>query len=270
MNNLAGQPVLAELTKYIIWLASPLGVWLVLMVLAYIGLLGRRRLRMFALWVAQVQLIVFSLPAVADVLLGALEKEALALQAAKPLPAQVDAIVVLGGGLDGAYPDVRPLPDLNDSADRMWVGARLYAQGLAPRVVVSGGSFGADPRKLPEAPGMAQLMQALGVPPQSIVQEPQSRTTLENAQYTLALLGKPQPRVALVTSGFHMGRSVALFQRAGFEVYPVVADLRVVPEQRDWWDHLPKPMALDESTLAIKEYLGRLQRVVAGLYEVKP
>ncbi|HEX4878983.1 MAG TPA: YdcF family protein [Limnobacter sp.] len=267
---MAGHRVLAELTKYIIWVASPLGLWLTLMAMACTGLLGRHRLRMCALCVAQLQLMVFSLPAVADVLLGRLEQEALALQAAKPLPAQLDAIVVLGGGLDGAYPGVRPLPDLNDSADRMWVAARLHAQGLAPTVVVSGGSFGADPHKLPEAPGMAQLLQALAVPPQAIVQEAQSRTTLENARYTLALLGGPRPRVALVTSAFHMGRSVALFQRAGFEVYPVVADLRVIPEQRDAWDHLPKPMALDESTLAIKEYLGRFQLAVAQWYEVKP
>ncbi|HEX4918077.1 MAG TPA: YdcF family protein [Limnobacter sp.] len=262
--------MLAELTKYIIWLVSPLGIWLVLMALSCIGFLGRQRLRMFALWVAQVQLVVFSLPVVADGLLGGLEKEALALQAAKPLPAHVNAIVVLGGGLDGTYPGVRHLPDLNDSVDRMWVAARLYAQGVAPTVVVSGGSFGADPRKLPEAPGMAQFMEALGVLPQAIVQEAQSRTTLENAHYTLAMLGKPQPRVALVTSGFHMWRSVALFERAGFEVYPVVADLRVIPEQRDAWDHLPKPLALEESTLAIKEYLGRLQLAVAGWYEVSP
>ncbi|WP_370261155.1 YdcF family protein [Limnobacter sp.] len=262
--------MLAEFTKFIIWMASPLGVWLVLMALACAGVLGRRRLRSVALFVAQFQLLLFSLPVVADRLLGGLESEGAQLQAAHPLPAHVDAIVVLGGGLDGAYPGVRDLPDLNDSADRLWVGARVYAQGVAGRVVVSGGSFGADPQKQPEAPGMAALLQALGVPQNAIVQEAKSRTTLENAQYTHALLGLPQPRVALVTSAFHMGRAVALFRQAGFEVHPVVADIRVIPEQRDAWEHLPKPQALDESTMAIKEYLGRLQLGLRGLYEVKP
>jgi hypothetical protein len=39
----------------------------------------------------------------------------------------------------------------------------------------------------------------------------------------------------------------------------VNSDIRVVPEKRALWDALPKPSALEHSTMAIKEYLGRLQ-----------
>lgn len=265
----------AELTKYAIWLTSPLGLWFVLNAFAVLGLFGRRAWRTRVLVLAQIQLLVFSLPAVGDALLGHLEEEARQLEADRPLPVKpgankVDAIVVLGGGLEGRFEGVRTLPDLNDSGDRVWQAARLYKQGIAPRMVLSGGQFDADPRREAEAPAMKVFMLDMGVPEQALLIEDQSRTTFENALRTRALLGERQGEgqhtIALVTSAFHMGRSVLWFEKAGFMVHPVRADIRVLHEKRQFWDHLPKPQALDESTTAIKEYLGRLQLWVSGVY----
>lgn len=264
----------AEFTKYAIWLLSPLGVWLALLFTAFFGVWGRRRLKSAVLVVAHLQLLLFSLPWVGDALLGGLEHEAAQLQAQRPLPQQVDAIVVLGGGMEGRYEGVRTLPDLNDSADRLWVGARLYKQGVSERMVLSGGMFASDALKEPEAPAMQFFMQDMGVPTSALMLEQRSRTTYENALFTheLLLQGADSsaatftPTVALVTSAFHMGRSVLWFEKAGFKVYPVRADVRVIPDQRQFWEHLPKPQALDESTMAIKEYLGRLQLRVSAWY----
>lgn len=256
----------AELTKYAIWLSSPLGLWLTLSALAVLGLFGRRAWRTRLLVLAQLQLLVFSLPAVADALLGHLEEEARQLEADRPLPTQLDAIVVLGGGLEGRFEGVRDLPDLNDSGDRVWQAARLYKQGVAPRVVLSGGQFDADPRREAEALGMKVFMLDLGVPEHALLIEDQSRTTFENALRTRELVGDGRHTIALVTSAFHMGRAVLWFEKAGFTVYPVRADIRVLHEKRRFWDHLPKPQALDESTTAIKEFLGRLQLKVSNVY----
>jgi uncharacterized SAM-binding protein YcdF (DUF218 family) len=267
LNSFAEKLVAAELTKYAIWLLSPLGLWLALSALAALGLFGRRQWRVFFLLLANVQLLVFSLPAVGDALLGHLEEEARQLEATRPLPGPVDAIVVLGGGLEGRFEGVRTLPDLNDSGDRVWQAARLYKQGAAPRMVLSGGQFDADPRREAEALGMKVFMLDMGVPEQALLIEDQSRTTFENALRTRELLGeKGTHTIALVTSAFHMGRSVLWFEKAGFKVYPVRADIRVLHENRQFWDHLPKPQALDESTAAIKEFLGRFQLKVSGAY----
>lgn len=257
----------AELTKYAIWLLSPLGVWIALCALAHAGLLGRRKWRTLGLLVAHLQLLAFSLPWVGDALLGSLEKEAMQLESRQPLPPRVDAIVVLGGGLEGRFGGVRSLPDLNDSSDRLWMGARLYKQGLADRMVLSGGVFEADPRLEAEAHGMKVFMTDMGVPDQALLIEGASRTTVENALRTRDLLGVDAKHIALVTSAFHMGRSVLWFEKAGFTVYPVRSDIRVLPNQRKFWEWLPKPQALDESTMAIKEYLGRLQLKASGVYE---
>lgn len=256
----------AELTKYAIWLLSPLGVWVALIFLAGFGFFGRRKWRARALVLAHAQLLLFSLPWVGDALLGSLEEEARVLETSRALPARVDAIVVLGGALEGRFENTRTLPDLNDSADRLWVGARLYKENIAQRLVLSGGLFDADPRLEAEAYGMKVFMMDMGVPEQALLIEDNSRTTFENALRTRELLGADERQIALVTSAFHMGRSVLWFEQAGFTVYPVRADIRVLPNDRKFWEWLPKPQALDESTLAIKEYLGRFQLKVSGAY----
>lgn len=266
VKSIAEKCVAAELTKYAIWLLSPLGVWITLCALAWLGVLGRRRWRTRALVFAHAQLLFFSLPWVGDALLGGLENEATALEMTRPLPPQVDAIVVLGGGMEGRYEGLRTTPDLQDGGDRVWQGARLYRQGVAEKVVLSGGQFSADPRREAEAHGMKVFMTDMGIPESALVVEGNSRTTFENALRTRELLGVDARNIALVTSAFHMGRSVLWFEKAGFNVYPVRTDIRVLYEQRPFWEWLPKPIALDESTMAIKEYLGRLQLKASSAY----
>jgi uncharacterized SAM-binding protein YcdF (DUF218 family) len=58
--------------------------------------------------------------------------------------------------------------------------------------------------------------------------ERRSRNTLENAEFTKALLApKAGERWLLVTSAFHMPRSVGLFRKAGFAIEPYPVDWRV-------------------------------------------
>ena len=58
--------------------------------------------------------------------------------------------------------------------------------------------------------------------------ERRSRNTLENAEFSKALVApKDGERWLLVTSAFHMPRSVGLFRKAGFAVEPYPVDWRV-------------------------------------------
>lgn len=260
--------MLAEMTKYAIWLCSPVGVWLVLSVLSVSRVFGVGRRRLLALVLANSQLFAFSLPWVSDALLGGLEQDALLLEHTKPLPQTVKAIVVLGGGMEGNFAGYRQFGDMTAAADRMYTGARLFKREVSARVVVSGGVLGDDARKGSEAQAMRGVMMEFGVPPDNILVEDKSRTTYENALRTRDLLG-PNQSIALVTSAFHMQRAKLLFEQVGFDVYPVTSDVRVVPEKRVLWDALPKPSALEHSTMAIKEYLGRLQLYMTRYYETK-
>lgn len=156
--------------------------------------------------------------------------------------------------------------DMNEAADRVFEAARLYKQGVSARVVASGGSFSEDPTVPTEALAMRTVLEQLGVPAHNVLTEEQSRTTFENALRTRDALGPGQHRIALVTSAYHMPRSVMWFEHVGFDVYPVVCDVRVEPTPRRFWQWLPSPRALAHSTLAIQEHLGVLQRKVARWY----
>src|SRR5471032_779941 len=90
--------------------------------------------------VALAETLVLAFPPVGDALLLHLENEA--RQAARATPrCCFDDIVVLGGALLPAVLPERELPLITVGAERLWAAAKLYREGVAPRIVVSGGSY---------------------------------------------------------------------------------------------------------------------------------
>ncbi len=130
-----------------------------------------------------------------------------------------DGIVVLGGA---GWVTPKGF-QLNEAAERITVVADLARRYPAARIVYSGGNgslFGGSP----EAPAAAGLLETFGVPKARLIVEDRSRNTFENAVYSKALVvPKPGERWLLVTSGYHMPRSIGAFRKAGFDVeaYPV-------------------------------------------------
>ena len=72
-----------------------------------------------------------------------------------------------------------------------------------------------------EAEASAGLLDSLGLDPARILNEGRSRNTHENALFSRDM-AQPQDGETwlLVTSAFHMPRSVGVFRQAGFEVVP--------------------------------------------------
>ena len=88
--------------------------------------------------------------------------------------------------------------------------------------------------------------------------EERSRNTSQNAVFTADILARRGiDRILLVTSAIHMPRSKALFEAQGLEVIPAATDheVQAIPGWRNW---LPSTDALDGSSRAIKEIVGRL------------
>ena len=133
-----------------------------------------------------------------------------------------DAIVVLGGESQG-----RPVE-----------GARLYKQGLAPRVFVVGTGDNERNRRA--------LLRA-GVPEDRITCETASESTLENAMFARPLLEKAGVQSAiLVTSSYHTRRALAVFQQ---RVPGIHFDM--VPSRIGWWD-TPKGRRQEDAWAAIE------------------
>ena len=68
----------------------------------------------------------------------------------------------------------------------------------------------------------------MGVPPEALWLDTDSRNTYENAVNSRALLEpKGIKKISLVTSASHMPRAVKLFEAQGFEVTPLPTDYLV-------------------------------------------
>jgi uncharacterized SAM-binding protein YcdF (DUF218 family) len=104
-------------------------------------------------------------------------------------------------------------------------GAVLYAAGLVPRLLLSGG----DPerRGTSEARRMAEVAAERGAPPSALLLEERSRTTVENVQLSLRLLRSRSlleglGTILLVSAEWHLARARYLVRR----VFP--PDIRLV------------------------------------------
>lgn len=99
-----------------------------------------------------------------------------------------DAMVVLGGGV----------PSRPDRA------AELFKAGEAPRILVSGTN---------DCDWSEQVLETNGVPAAAIERECASRSTFENAKFSIPLLRRMGAhRVIIVTSWFHSRRALATFE----------------------------------------------------------
>jgi uncharacterized SAM-binding protein YcdF (DUF218 family) len=249
------EPNVLELQKAVETLLLPLGASTLLGIGALAaGFLRHRHLAMLVGVAAVSWLLLWSLPPASRSLRFFLEPQVPAKPASELPTAGV--IVVLGGGIGGPVPPLRPYPDMNSASDRIWHAARLYHAGKAPKILLSGG------QALPNSAGddasaMAGLLKDFGVPVEALILEKQSRTTSENARETTIILNKLGiRRVLLVTSALHMPRALLSFANRGFEVIPATTDVEVFPHPLDITDWLPEADALDGSSRAIHEILG--------------
>jgi uncharacterized SAM-binding protein YcdF (DUF218 family) len=123
----------------------------------------------------------------------------------------VDAIVVLGA----AQYNGRPSPVLRARLDHAF---QLYQEGLAPRIVVTGGVGRGDTTS--EALVARHYLIGRGVPATALVAQPQGRST-EASMTAVAdwLEAEHLERVILVSDPFHMFRLRLEARRTGLEAY---------------------------------------------------
>jgi uncharacterized SAM-binding protein YcdF (DUF218 family) len=175
-----------------------------------------------------------------------------------PSPIQGDVIILLGGGIHEGVADLtgRGMPS-EDMLARMVTAIRLQRRLNIP-IIVSGGSGYVG--RSPEAPVVRRVLVDLGVDDRQILVETKSRDTEENALYCREILNERGfRRPLLVTSVYHMRRSITMFHKVGVAVTPVPAQFATSGAlPLIWVDFLPSPDALLQSAKALKEYIGLL------------
>jgi uncharacterized SAM-binding protein YcdF (DUF218 family) len=189
-----------------------------------------------------------------------------------PAPAEIAGVIVLGGGFEGGVNLARGGHELNASGDRFVEAAILARHYPSARIVVTGGTGALMLAGEGDGDTAPRLLTALGVAPERLIMESRSRDTYENALFTRELV-RPQPGEVwlLVTSAFHMPRSVGLFRKAGFEIVPWPVDYQTAGTERAG---LAQDNALDSLrnlTLAIREWIGLVAyRATGRIDEVLP
>jgi len=172
-------------------------------------------------WASILLFLAFGLLPLGKMLIAPLEERFPPGNAAGAAPA---GIVVLGGAIEPAFANTRPSSELNEAAERITVIAQLARRYPSARILYSGGPGGLLPRGSGEAHIAAALIESFGVPARRLILEEESRTTAENAEFSRRLvMPKAGERWLLVTSAYHMPRSIGAFRKAGFtvEAYPV-------------------------------------------------
>lgn len=243
-----------ELSKIFWAVAQPGALMLILLVLGMVCLwVGWRRLGTWLVSLVTLVLLAVTLLPLERFYLAPLERRF----PIPELPAKVDGIIVLGGGISFRELDGEPRPELNESGgDRLMAFAALARRYPEAKIVFSGGSGSLRKPDLREADAAQVLLADFGIDPARIVLQRRSRNTWEDASFAKEQLN-PQPGEVwvLITSAFHMPRAVGCFRQVGWEVIPYPVDY--LAGERDWLSFDLNPVGtLGLFTIASKEWVG--------------
>jgi uncharacterized SAM-binding protein YcdF (DUF218 family) len=239
-----------------VWIgAGVLGAALLATRLAWLG----RRL----LVVSIILLVVCGFSPAGSLLLYPLEARFPPWDAAQGAP---DGIVVLGGGIDPDPSAAHGEAVFSTSAGRLIAAAALAHRYPNIRIIYSGGSANViGDTSAKEADYAAAVFEGLGISRDRLTLERQSRNTFENAEFSKAVaMPKPGERWLLVTSAFHMPRSIGVFRKVGFAVEPYPADWRLAGRADLTTFSAFSVMGLWHTDLAVREWMGLLAYWLSG------
>lgn len=147
---------------------------------------------------------------------------------AKPLtlhetPVSSDVIIILGAGTKKSGDH---LP--TQAKERVQVGLQLYHEAIASRLLMSGGlskTTGSIEADLMKTYALTQ-----GADTDVVLEETQSTSTRENAEFSLAFMEQSSwQNATVVTSSYHTYRACAVFRKLQGNVRCIAAPLTTIP-----------------------------------------
>jgi uncharacterized SAM-binding protein YcdF (DUF218 family) len=171
---------------------------------------------------------------------------------------KADAVLLMAGGALAANTP-RQMVEVNEEGDRVLAAAKLYKEGRAPLVIVSGGVSPANQSR--------NLLLSLGVQEKDIVLQDRSENIAEDAFYTSNLMIEKSVKTAfLVTSAAQMDRAVLSFKEEQVTVIPVPVDYRITQAYYDQlmrmdvkqvlFNLMPTSQAFNQSSAILREYFS--------------
>lgn len=247
----------------VIWtLISPDSLIVLLGVSAWLALVfGWHKISRRALALCAFLLLVIGFLPIGEWAISPLENRFVANAA---LPAQVDGIIVLGGALAPYHSQAWNQVQLRAGADR--ITNFLYLANLYPsaQLVYTGGNGAVTEQEYKEAEIARILFDQLGLSQRAIIYESESRNTFENVLNTRRLLSPgADEKWLLITSAFHMPRSIGVFCQQDWPIQPYPVDYysKKGDLMRIEFDFVGNLATLNT---AIKEWVGLIAYRITG------
>jgi uncharacterized SAM-binding protein YcdF (DUF218 family) len=175
-------------------------------------------------------------------------------------------IVLTGSTIPFIEPDDRVY--FQRGADRVTHTIQLYKLGLIKKILISGGSGRLLKQDEPEADKFKKVMIMAGVGESDIIIENKTRNTYESAgavKKILDSLNYTSEDCLLITSAFHMRRSLAVYRKAGLMLEPFSTDFYAVPDKNFIPTFfLPSVQGFIIWEKLFKEWTGLLAYKIAG------
>lgn len=169
-----------------------------------------------------------------------------------------DLAIVLGGM--GRIDERQERFDFNYSGDRLFQTLELYYKKRVSKILISGGSGSISKPNHREAIYVKKYLMNISVPDSNIIIENNSKNTYENAVFTKHLLDSMQFKgsILLVTSSFHMRRSLAIFKKAGYKnITPYITNKITGPRKFEFdYCFIPNIEAVFGLNLILHEMIG--------------
>jgi uncharacterized SAM-binding protein YcdF (DUF218 family) len=250
------------LSKFVWLLLAPASWLLFLVSAAWLALqFGKPKLGRRLLASAAFILLCLSVLPVGEWFIAPLENR---IPSAASLPADVTGIIVLSGALDPVLSASWGQAETGGAAERLMAFAALAQVYPQAQLVFTGGSGSVKTQQYGAADYVGQLFTQLGIGSSRILYEGAARNTYENVVNSKTLV---QPSAGetwvLVTSAFHMPRSVGIFCQQGWDVIPYSVDHYSVRGQPFRFE-VDLAKQLDMLDVALHEWLGLLAYHLSG------
>ncbi|MEO8884894.1 MAG: YdcF family protein [Mucilaginibacter sp.] len=146
----------------------------------------------------------------------------------------------------------------NFSADRFLQGVKLLLTKKASHILITGGNGNLVPGGFREALWVKKELKEFNFPDSVVLIESNSRNTLENAKFSKKLLEQTHlpPPYLLVTSAYHMPRSLMLFKKMGVDVVPYACNYIARGKRVMISDFIPDAGVISSWNIYIKEMVG--------------
>lgn len=246
------------------WMAAqPLSLAFLFATLAFFALIFHRRKT--AISALLVGLIILFLTLYTT--LGSYALQGLEARFARPAgdPAAPSCMIVLGGAFETEVTTQRGGIEFNQASERFVEALRLAQQFPRLKIFVSGGDGSLSGSYEGDAAASERFFATFGIAADRLIGEPASRTTFENVENSGSLLERNGLRnCLLITSAFHMPRSIGLFRKAGIDVVPWPVDFRTSGIVTPALDFTQPTLNAQQMATAVREGIGLVAYYALG------